>query len=58
MHEIWAIPVSGEEPTDGGESTLKYVHLLRTEWDEHQAELERIQNRCQMNKPTTEELNR
>lgn len=58
MQEIWAIPVSGGEPADGGESTLKDVHLMRTEWDEHQTELERIQNPCQMDKPTTEEPNR
>jgi hypothetical protein len=36
MQEIWAIPVNG------GEGTLEDVQQLRTEWDEHQAELERV----------------
>ena len=58
MQAMWAIPVSGGEPADGGEGTLEEVHLLRAEWDEHQAELERIQNRCQMDKRTTEEPDR
>ena len=58
MQEIWAIPVSGGEPADGGEGTLEEVHLLRAEWDEHQAELERVQDPCQLDKPITEEPNR
>lgn len=58
MQAIWAIPVAGEKPSDGGESTLEGVLRLREEWDEHQAELERVQDSCQIDKPTTEEPNR
>lgn len=58
MQAMWAIPLSGGEASDGGKSMLEEVQLLRTEWDEHQAELERVQDSCQIDKPTTEEPNR
>jgi hypothetical protein len=36
MQAMWAIPVRDGEPSEGGESTLKGVRPLGTEWDEHQ----------------------
>lgn len=46
--KIWAIPVAGEKPSDGWDTTLEGILRLRVEWDEHQAELERVQDSCKV----------
>lgn len=43
MQAIWAIPRSPGLPDDGGANTLEEVRRMRGEWDEHQQQLEHLQ---------------
>ena len=53
MQAIWAIPISGAA-SDGGASSLAEVRKMRDEWDEHQQEIERLQEECQARRTVPE----
>jgi hypothetical protein len=46
MRAMWAIPRSPGHASDGGAATLAELRNLREEWDEHQQQVERVQDEC------------
>ena len=47
MQAIWAIPNAAGAASDGGANALAELQKMREEWDEHQQNIERLQNECQ-----------
>jgi len=55
MQAMWGIPTKCGAEGDGGANTLAEVRKMREEWDEHQQEIERIQEECRLTRKPPEE---
>ncbi len=55
MQAMWAIPKAVGTASDGGANSLAELHKMREEWDEHQQDIERLQDECRNARPAPEE---
>ena len=55
MQAMWAIPKGCGDAGDGGANTLAEVGKMREEWDEHQREIEKLQDECRSTRKSSEE---
>ena len=58
MQAMWAIPMTGENASDGGSNTLDEVRNAREEWHEYQKGIERLQDECRTARQSGEERKR
>jgi FMN phosphatase YigB (HAD superfamily) len=55
MQAMWAIPKAAGTASDGGANSLVELHKMREEWDEHQQDIERLQDECRAARKSPEE---